>query len=71
MGSGNVNFDVSGVSVVTECYASPLPFSNATSSAITVTATDGMTLPQLTGVVVFVVAVLVGCLLADALFRRW
>lgn len=43
----------------------------ATGTAVTVTATDGITFPQLAGVLVFVAAIVVGCLLADAIFRRY
>lgn len=42
-----------------------------TDTAVIVTATDGITFPQLTGVIVFVTAILVGCMLCDAVFRRY
>ena len=34
-------------------------------------ATDNITFPQLVGVLVFCIAIVVGCMLANAIFRRY
>lgn len=40
-------------------------------NAITVVPSNDMTFPQLTGILVFCIAIAVGCMIANALWRRF
>lgn len=47
------------------------PAVTMTQNAVTVMAADNITFPQLAGVLVFCIAIAVGCMLGNALFRRF